>query len=313
MPEGIGENSDIETKEIPNYIEIGDIPETGKHKNIRDLYDLGLNVPPTLVCDYQSLNNSEVVDWLRQEYKDNDLQIRTTTADEGRNNPSMRDPSTTVEDFLKTLDNFSQQNKDKIFILQSIPKGCINKDILSGNIYRNRNRIVVELWPDLASWGNRLNKSALWRYTITMDGGFVLEKNTSEKIAKSLWRDILYRRGRAFIKQEKTKKVPPKIEKADPTANYYEETIKYAESQLKDLEDKHDAVKYYFDKISEGKNILDIFPSEVISLLEKDMRRLLENPDFTDEKAAKFSLLLGDVNQMMYWDLIPQHWDNVVI
>ncbi len=309
MPEQIGSNP-IAEKEIPssNYIQIGNVPETGKHQHIKELNSLGLNVPPTLVCDYQSLGTDDVKNWLENQFKENDLQIRTTTADENRNSPSMRDPSGTFEEFLQVLHDFSIENPVLTFILQGTPKNSINKDILSGNMYRKGNQIVADLWPDLASWGNRMNKSPLWKYTVLSDGGRDIQKITTGEVASKFWNDILYRRGRMFVKDDKVGKVPPKIEDASLEELYYKETIEYAKKKLKEGTYPNDAVKYYFDEIKNGKNILEMFPDEKISALDRDMRMLLENPNFSEKSVAKFSLLLGDETNTIYWDLIPQHW-----
>jgi hypothetical protein len=308
MPEQIGSNPTVE-KEVSSssYIQIGNVPETGKHQHIKELDSLGLNVPPTLVCDYQSLKTDFVKDWLKDQFKENDLQIRTTTADENRNSPSMRDPSGTFEEFLQVLHDFSIENPVLTFILQGTPKGSINRDILSGNIYRKGNQIVADLWPDLASWSNRINRSPLWRYSILSDGGRNLKSITTEKIANGLWNDILYRRGRMFLKEDKAGKVPPKIEDASPEEPYYSEAIGYAKRKLENGVYPNDIVKYYYDELKEGGNILEKFPHDKIAQMERDMKRLLEDERFGSNVVAKFSVILGDNSEPIYWDLIPQH------
>lgn len=296
-----------------NYIQVGNIPETGKHQHIKELDALGLNVPPTLVCDYENLNSKEVNHWLEEQYINNDLQIRTTSSDENRNSPSMRDPSGTFEEFIQVLREFGGENKNLIFILQGIPKNSINQDILSGNIYRKGNQIVADLWPDLASWGNRMNRGSLWRYTVLAEGGRNLESTTTEEIAEGLWKDILYRRGRMFIKLDKNGKVPPKIEEASSTESYYNETVEYAKRKLRNGIYPNDIVKYYYDELKKGGNILEKFPYDKIARMERDMRRLLEDERFDSNTVAKLSVILGDDAEPVYWDLIPQHWENVVI
>jgi hypothetical protein len=311
MPEEVKFDS-AETLLSANYIEIGKVPDTGKHAHIGELFEMGLHVPPTLVCDYQSLQTDTVQDWLKNQFKENDLQIRTTTDDENRNSPSMRDPSGTFDDFLVELDRFSKENILMTFLLQGTPKDSINRDILSGNIMKDRNKIVADLWPDLASWGNRMNRSALWRYSVLFDGGSNLQTITTKDIADRLWRDILYRRGRRFIKEDKTKKAPPKIEEASPDEPYYNEAIEYAKAKFNNGSYPLDIVKYFYDCLKDGGNILEQFPNRYISSLDRDMRRLLENPKFNEQSIAKFSLLLTEKDQVIkaepiYWDLIPQH------
>jgi hypothetical protein len=225
----------------------------------------------------------------------------------------MRDPSGTLEEFFSELSRFSKENILKTFIIQAIPKGCINRDILSGNIsLLEGNRMMAELWPDLASWGNRINRSPLWHYTVIEHGGRNLQKVTTEEIAERFWNDILYRRGRMFLKGNKEGKIPPKIEKADSTKDYYVATIDYAKSKLENSEDPLDIVKYYYDLQKSGDKILDLFPDTWISSLDRDMRKLLENPNFESNKSAKFSLILDSKDgvikaEPIYWDLIPQH------
>jgi hypothetical protein len=279
------------------YVELGEIPSEGKHKNIQLLYIYGLPIQPTIILGQNMTDDDwkRYEEWIEDKEEQNcDFLIRTGGKNT-RNSKSDRDPGRGVK--KENLSIWLEHNS--CVIVQAGPKEGINHDEISGVIILNPYIHSVEVFahPDIATLSNRLNLPPWWK--ITMDYFRIYSQNIRGVNREVLVDFIKYRVARTL----KGRKLP-RIEDLDISDDSWKGI--YEDSIRQNLDDNH-AFKILMDRI-DMEGIENIQPSlESLKALFKYLSQIKSILNDYPNFSIKFSILqYGDKRKLVCWDFFNQ-------
>jgi hypothetical protein len=314
----------VETfEEVGKYSELGEVPDIeGKHRNIKILHDVGLEVPDSIVVaqNYEVGDLDPLIDHLLDGEKEIILRSEFAVKEKGneRNAPSIRDASKSKEDVLDAVAKFIQNNSawKPIVIIQGLFKNSINSDMLSANIQFKNTPIgnppyykykyipreteieIIEATPDIAPLINRMNLTPP-----------ILYRNGKVTTQKSplLWDMILYRVGR-----EEYKKRGHKVSKLeDLPVNFNEnseiqEIMSEGKLALKEKADEYPGPAYWNEFWEDN---LKVVPKEIEELLKEEearIKQIVTKADFPfNQGILKMSFLqIAGKVERYYWDML---------